>query len=141
MRGREAWYLARPITLRSLVQIQSPQQSPLFLSGLCCLGKKAKQFMSLYPTKNKKHPKGRFLFFTGSTGFPYGPALAVFAFRYYAWRLSTSNKNIAPGFESRRKPSSWLSLPKKIKPPKRRLNFFGVNGIRTRDLCLDRAAC
>ena len=25
LRGREAWYLARPITLRSLVQIQSPQ--------------------------------------------------------------------------------------------------------------------
>ncbi len=25
VRGREAWYLARPITLRPLVQIQSPQ--------------------------------------------------------------------------------------------------------------------
>jgi len=24
-----------------------------------------------------------------------------------------------------RNQSSWLSLPKKIKPPKRRLNFFG----------------
>ena len=41
LRGREAWYLARPITLRSLVQIQPPQFSyynslyrPIYRGGL-----------------------------------------------------------------------------------------------------------
>ena len=48
LRGREAWYLARPITLRSLVQIQSPQdfllippERAVFYGGISLLGRRA----------------------------------------------------------------------------------------------------